>query len=548
MASTVQETMSAINSALSKSEYRCQTVSWDDVERGTVNGSLSSLGPNITDTRLYEKSGKLLYTVRTQNWNEKLGAVDASGIALMAGGVQEGSPPKPVTLADFLKNIGQHGSYAGMARATQLNDKAMDAKVSIRFQTTFLPVPDEQLGALEFAPEMYNYQTRSDEDPKNLLILATTQGSAIQQDGAGAKKLFHHAVDPKGGKGEVCRYWFEAERSAHKVGGAQKETDEEKADALKRGKAIAAVLGTKAMGTRFNVLMTIQVPLEQSKQPAYRGSMAMAKGGMLKKSCGGGGGGGGGGGASLSLSAASLSAAPLSMMMQTKSMMMDSVEDAMGCSSEEDELMSADELLSAGAITMGVDADEDDLLAELEALEGESLSSSVAMPTASMALPTGAVKSKKMGRSMPARKPPPKRGTANAARVSRGSMHDKWRGLALAAPKRDKTQHVTVTCVIYNTVAGGVPSVEDVQAAVDDMEELYRACGWTGKLASDGANFMKSELTVGAVADIAKKVVTQPYAPESAAPVGGDVFPSSASGDGGGAVLEGQPVKKCSVM
>merc|ERR1719231_1801224 len=232
-------------------------------------------------------------------------------------------------------------------------------------------------------------------------------------------------------------------------------------------------------------------------------------------------------------------------MMQTKSMMMDSVEDAMGCSSDEDELMSADELLSAGAIAMGVDADEDDLLAELEALEGESLSSSVAMPTASMALPTGAVKSKKMGRSMPARKPPPKRGTANAARVSRGSMHDKWRGLALAAPKRDKTQHVTVTCVIYNTVAGGVPSSEDVQAAVDDMEELYRACGWTGKLASEGAGFMKTELTVNDAADIVTKVTTQPYQPESAAPLNANAFPTS-SGSGAPAastvVVQGQPV------
>ena len=41
------------------------------------------------------------------------------------------------------------------------------------------------------------------------------------------------------------------------------ETDAEKADALARGKATSAVIGTKAMGTRFNVLMTIQVPLEQ---------------------------------------------------------------------------------------------------------------------------------------------------------------------------------------------------------------------------------------------------------------------------------------------
>jgi len=127
---------------------------------------------------------------------------------------------------------------------------------------------------------------------------------------------------------------------------------------------------------------------------------------------------------------------------------------------------------------------------------------------------------------------------------------------------------VTVTCVIYNTVAGGVPSVEDVTAAIDDMEQLYAACGWSGQLAEAGADFMKSELTVNDVATIATKVATQPYVyvPGSQAPVGGDAFPTSAggggSGGGSGGIVQGEPVhggeppateerkekKKCSVM
>merc|ERR1719218_431173 len=49
------------------------------------------------------------------------------------------------------------------------------------------------------------------------------------------------------------------------VGGAQVEGKEEKEDAIKRGKATSSVIGTKAMGTRFNVLMTIQIPLKQKK-------------------------------------------------------------------------------------------------------------------------------------------------------------------------------------------------------------------------------------------------------------------------------------------
>merc|ERR1711988_1767117 len=120
---------------------------------------------------------------------------------------------------------------------------------------------------LEFAPEAYNYCTRDDSDPRNPVLLCTTQGTAVQQDGAGAKKLYHHAVDEEG---EVHRYWLEAESSEHKVGGAQKETDEERKDALARGKATASVIGVKAMGTRFNVLMNIQVPLKQAPPKRVR--------------------------------------------------------------------------------------------------------------------------------------------------------------------------------------------------------------------------------------------------------------------------------------
>merc|ERR1719378_1404770 len=127
----------------------------------------------------------------------------------------------------------------------------------------------------------------------------------------------------------------------------------------------------------------------------------------------------------------------------------------------------------------------------------------------------------------------PRVGTANAARVSRGSMVDKLdKTVQISKPARDPSQHVTVTVVIYNTVAGGVPSVEDVKAAVDDMEQLYASCGWKGKLAAEGAGFMKKELTVKDAMDISDKLTTQPYVPPAAQTLvaGGDVFPTSTSG------------------
>merc|ERR1719199_1436143 len=135
-------------------------------------------------------------------------------------------------------------------------------------------------------------------------------------------------------------------------------------------------------------------------------------------------------------------------------------------------------------------------------------------------------RSRCMRRSM---SPEPRKAKASAARVSRGSQADTWQGLSVKAPKRDARQHVTVTVVIYNTVAGGVPSPEDVAAAVNDMDALYASCGWTGALASEGANFMKSELTVGDALKIVDKMAAQPYKPNSLAPQGGDIFPTAYS-------------------
>jgi huntingtin len=119
------------------------------------------------------------------------------------------------------------------------------------------------------------------------------------------------------------------------------------------------------------------------------------------------------------------------------------------------------------------------------------------------------------------------RGTANAARVSRGTEVDTWSGLEVKNPKRHATEHITVTVVIYNTVAGGVPSVEDVAAAIDDMEALYTACsGGSDKLSESGFDFMKSELTVHDAQQINLKVTTQPYKPAAMQVTAGDVWPA----------------------
>lgn len=471
---SVAETINAINNACKSrgdhyAHYSCKNVSWDDVSRGTVGGSLSCWGANITDTRLWAKDGRQLFTVRSDNWNEKLGAVSTSDVAMVTGNHVPGGEGdlRPVTLRDLLGNIGTYGSYAGLPCATDLSHLDLDKKVSIRFQTTFLPVGDEEFASLEFCSEAYNYNTRSDEDPRNLVLLCTSQGLAVQQDGAGAKRLFHHAVDDKR---TIHRYWLEAERSRHKVGGPQIETQEERAEAAARGKATASVIGTRAMGTRFNVLMTVQVPLEQKPRPKPREVMKCAK----KK--------GGFGFPSFGLigSASKSKSASLS-------------------ASCESESFDCEESASTGL------SDED---GEWDMLECNSSAPSFSL------------------RTRGTRGQRPKVGTACAARVSRGTEVDTWGGLTVKAPKRNPSEHVTCTVVIYNAISGGVPSEADVLAAIDDLEQLYASCSVEGHLADQEFDFMKKELTVQDAMDIAEKVATQPYKPPVQDVVGFDQFPA----------------------
>lgn len=269
------------------------------------------------------------------------------------------------------------------------------------------------------------------------------------------------------------RYWLEAERSEHKVGGAQKESESERKDALARGKAVSSVIGTRAMGTRFNVLMTIQLPLQQKKQPERQ----MMDWGCEAESC---------------------------------SEDEDWGDDGCRACSEGDAIFDVDDGCRACSDDEGAD--------ECAGGMWDDLKECVAM--ASCAAPAPRMRN--------ARGSSPKVGRSNAARVSRGSEVDVWDGLTVEEPERNKSEHVTITVVIYNTCEGGVPSEADVVAAIDDLEALYDSCGARGNLAGSMFDFMKEKLTVDDIIGIKTKVAAQPppFVPPSDDVVGYSTFPT----------------------
>lgn len=242
--------------------YKALYVSWNDNQRQQG----SCWGSNITDARLKGKDGEDFLVVRPNNFNERIGRVKASDVALLVG---SGTSLRPVTLEEYLRDFHSHAAYAGSVPAgTSLLSATRDQSVGMRFQAVFLPVASHSSlfgfpgpKAKEFYPDTCNYQTKSWEDPRNLVLLCTSQGTFVQQDGPGSVPQFLHSSEPGGWR----KKYLEAAATRHGVTMGQTETAEERAEALRQGKAASTVIGTRAMGTGFNRLMTVQIPMKQQR-------------------------------------------------------------------------------------------------------------------------------------------------------------------------------------------------------------------------------------------------------------------------------------------
>ena len=71
-------------------------------------------------------------------------------------------------------------------------------------QTVFIPLAADG-GKTSFTPETFNYQTRDSDDPKNLLLLCTAQGTSMQANECGSHRVFPHAVDQDGATSAACQ-------------------------------------------------------------------------------------------------------------------------------------------------------------------------------------------------------------------------------------------------------------------------------------------------------------------------------------------------------
>lgn len=243
---------------ITKTGWSSKQVSWEDVKRGkNEDGTLSSYGPNISDVRLLQDDRKPLYTVRPDNWNELLRVMDSKEILLA-------HERKTLHLKEFLENVGKFGNYTGLD-TMDLSLDELDKKVYVRFQTVFLSKETKN-----FCTNVFNYQTSSVADPKNVLLLCTSQGVSVHQGKPSKQDLFYHNVKKNG---EVTCHWLEASATKFSMDNLdkQQETEKEKRQAIQDKKATAQAIGIKDMGNRMNVQLLIQIPIKQKERTRGRG-------------------------------------------------------------------------------------------------------------------------------------------------------------------------------------------------------------------------------------------------------------------------------------
>ena len=125
----------AINAHAGSKGFSCVTVSWEDSHRFLD----SCWGNNISDVTIRQRNGQLLYTLRSQNFNERLEYVSAKDIDVVVGNYI-GSSKHAITLEEYLRDFWAQGNRLGVPHGVNLYNENTDTKFSIRFQTVFLPM------------------------------------------------------------------------------------------------------------------------------------------------------------------------------------------------------------------------------------------------------------------------------------------------------------------------------------------------------------------------------------------------------------------------
>jgi hypothetical protein len=258
MAEKIAQMKNQSTELLARHNLNYQNVGWDDVSRAFN----SSIGSNISDWSFMLKDGITLPFIRSPNYTDKTLTISAKDMAIIVGNERPGGNLNAITFQNYLEN---YGKYTPSVPDSVDLSAGPDELVSIRFIGVI--VPENADGSQEVVPTAYNYQTTSDENPKNILGASFHMGVGTTSDGAGKKKVYlvqTASEESSGAKlGEdlvtdqedsLSQYSSLQEDTWFKITNEACETEEQK-------KAVATVLGTRSTGSPArNRVQCFQIP------------------------------------------------------------------------------------------------------------------------------------------------------------------------------------------------------------------------------------------------------------------------------------------------
>ncbi|XWV25875.1 hypothetical protein QJ857_gp1206 [Tupanvirus soda lake] len=155
------------------------TVAWEDTSRFKN----SCVGSNISDLTLKVGSTRLPL-IRGENFTDATVDLALDKLPMLVVGNESGSSLTKVTIKEYLENLHK---YCGEPSAEPMNlfDKRDDF-VLASAQACVLPSDN---GKVEFAVDLYNYQSSVDE-PAVLVVMATAYGTSAQVVSGGNTVLY----------------------------------------------------------------------------------------------------------------------------------------------------------------------------------------------------------------------------------------------------------------------------------------------------------------------------------------------------------------------
>lgn len=186
---------STIKRQLSEYGLTIGNVTWED----TARNKNSCWGPNISDMTLVLKDGTKMPVIRAPNFEDPTEDLNLSSFSVPVGN-EKGVASRMVSLDNYLRNL---DTYLPEHTSVESINLLKDDETTLLASSQCCVLPVDKKGEVEFAVQLFNYQSRA-KHPAVLVLMVSKDGTSAQVVERGTTKLHFRLKDRK--------RWFKVER------------------------------------------------------------------------------------------------------------------------------------------------------------------------------------------------------------------------------------------------------------------------------------------------------------------------------------------------